>query len=185
MTSEPSKSGCCGITRKAKDRKATKVATGNSPVVKDHLDNAAIEALKGRGYVVDHTFGNIKLAIMATVCAIALVAQFPPWSYPRTHNPSTDPTHRLRLGICCAIYFVFSTVFQMFVSFYEKVRCLARSCVAAATVPCPCALRAAQRSGGCAPTMQHRPSMHAKCVPPLTHPPSARAPRASHARMPL
>ena len=110
--------GCCGVARGASEVPPTKVATGNSPAVKAILDDTAVEALFAHGYTPDNQAGNAKLVLMAAVCFIAMLAQFPPWPHPR-HNASTDPTHRMRLGICCAIYFLLSTLFQMFVSFYE------------------------------------------------------------------
>jgi len=63
------------------------------------------------GLSEDHTWNNIKLAIMTVACAFAMVAQFAPLPFPES---------RLVLGACCAAYFVLSGALQLITTFLDK-----------------------------------------------------------------
>jgi len=59
----------------------------------------------------DHTWNNIKLAVMTVACAFAMVAQFAPLPFPES---------RPVLGACCAAYFVLSGALQLITTFLDQ-----------------------------------------------------------------
>lgn len=87
------------------------IETGDSVKVKQVLDDATMEAVKKYGYDINYRAENIKLFIMFISCVFALVAQF---------YPLTFPDSRMLLGICCAAYFILSTILQFIVTFIDK-----------------------------------------------------------------
>lgn len=87
------------------------IETGDSVKVKQVLDDATVEAVTGAGYVINYQSENLKLLLMFLSCVSAMVAQFYPIPFPQS---------RPLLGICCAIYFILSTILQYIVSFVDK-----------------------------------------------------------------
>jgi signal peptidase complex subunit 2 len=59
----------------------------------------------------DYVLDNIKLAIMTSACAFAMVAQFAPLPFPES---------RPIMGLCCCCYFLLSGVLQLITSFVDK-----------------------------------------------------------------
>mmetsp|Transcript_36059 Transcript_36059/g.71767 ORF Transcript_36059/g.71767 Transcript_36059/m.71767 type:complete len:206 (+) Transcript_36059:81-698(+) len=88
------------------------IETGDSVKVKQVLDDATIKAIiEGGGYEANFSWENTKLLLMFISCVFAMVAQFYPLPF---------PTSRPLLAVCCAAYFVISTVLQYFVTFVDK-----------------------------------------------------------------
>ena len=59
----------------------------------------------------DYHFDNFKLLLMAIACAFAMVAQFAPLPFPES---------RIVIGVCCASYFVLSTVLQLITTIIDQ-----------------------------------------------------------------
>ena len=88
------------------------IETGDSVKVKQVLDDATIKAIiEGGGYEANFSWENTKLLLMFISCVFAMVAQFYPLPF---------PISRPLLAVCCAAYFVISTVLQYFVTFVDK-----------------------------------------------------------------
>ena len=79
--------------------------------VKQVLDDATVEAVTEAGYIINYHSENMKLLLMFLSCVSAMVAQFFPMPFPQS---------RPLLGLCCAIYFVLSTILQYIVSFVDR-----------------------------------------------------------------
>jgi signal peptidase complex subunit 2 len=87
------------------------IETGDSVKVKQVLDDATVEAVTEAGYKINYHSENLKLLFMFLSCVSAMVAQFYPLPFPQS---------RPLLGLCCAIYFILSTVLQYIVSFVDR-----------------------------------------------------------------
>ena len=87
------------------------IETGDSVKVKQVLDEATITAVEDAGYEPNYRWENIKLFLMFISCVFAMVAQFFPMPFPAS---------RPLLAVCCASYFIISSVLQFFVTFVDK-----------------------------------------------------------------
>ncbi len=87
------------------------IETGDSVKVKQVLDDATIEAVKEAGYDINYSSENLKLILMFLSCVSAMIAQFYPIPFPKS---------RPLLGVCCACYFILSTVLQFIITFVDK-----------------------------------------------------------------
>lgn len=87
------------------------IETGDSVKVKQVLDDATIMAITEGGYEANFSWENMKLLLMFISCIFAMVAQFFPIPFPAS---------RPLLAVCCASYFIISTVLQYIVSFVDK-----------------------------------------------------------------
>ena len=88
------------------------IETGDSVKVKQVMDDATIELVMEKcGYDANFAAENIKLMIMFVSCVFAMVAQF----YPA---PSDN---RPILGVCCAAYFILSSVLQFIITYIDVV----------------------------------------------------------------
>ena len=87
------------------------IETGDSVKVKQVLDDATIMAITEGGYEANYSWENMKLLLMLLSCVFAMVAQFFPMSFPDS---------RPLLAVCCAGYFIISTLLQYFVTFVDK-----------------------------------------------------------------
>ena len=75
------------------------------------LDDATIEhVVESCGYDANFAAENIKLALMFLSCVFAMVAQF---------YPKPFPENRPILGVCCAAYFILSTILQFIISYID------------------------------------------------------------------
>lgn len=59
----------------------------------------------------DYHFDNFKLILMAIACVFAMVAQFAPLPFPDS---------RMVIGVCCASYFVLSSVLQLITTIIDQ-----------------------------------------------------------------
>lgn len=87
------------------------IETGDSVKVKQVLDDATIKAITEGGYEANYSWENIKLLMMFVACVFAMVAQFFPMPFPDS---------RPLLAVCCAAYFIISTILQYIVTFVDK-----------------------------------------------------------------
>jgi hypothetical protein len=87
------------------------IETGDSVKVKQVLDDATMAAVVDAGYQADYTWDNFKLFLMFLSCVFAMVAQFYPMPFPDS---------RILLAVCCAFYFILSSVLQFIVVFIDK-----------------------------------------------------------------
>jgi len=87
------------------------IETGDSVKVKQVLDDATVEGIKGAGYNINYKWENFKLFLMFISCVFAMLAQFYPIPFPKS---------RPLLGSCCAMYFILSGILQFIVSFIDK-----------------------------------------------------------------
>lgn len=87
------------------------IETGDSVKVKQVLDDATIKAITEGGYDANYSWENTKLFLMFISCVFAMVAQFFPIPFPDS---------RPLLAVCCAAYFIISSVLQFFVTFVDK-----------------------------------------------------------------
>lgn len=87
------------------------IETGDSVKVKQVLDDATLEAVTNAGYIINYHSENVKLFLMFLSCVAAMVAQFYPIPFPQS---------RPLLGVCCALYFILSTVLQYIMSFVDR-----------------------------------------------------------------
>lgn len=88
------------------------IETGDSVKVKQVLDDATNEILIGRGgFQPNYSWENIKLFLMFLSCVFAMIAQFFPIPFPDS---------RPLLGLCCAMYFILSTVLQLMITYIDK-----------------------------------------------------------------
>lgn len=87
------------------------IETGDSVKVKQVLDDATIKAITEGGYDANYSWENTKLFLMFISCVFAMVAQFFPLPFPAS---------RPLLAVCCAAYFIISSVLQFFVTFVDK-----------------------------------------------------------------
>jgi hypothetical protein len=87
------------------------IETGDSIKVKQVLDDATIKAITEGGYEANYSWENVKLLLMFVSCVFAMVAQFFPIPFPAS---------RPLLAVCCAAYFIISTLLQYFVTFVDK-----------------------------------------------------------------
>jgi hypothetical protein len=89
----------------------TIIETGDSVKVKQVLDDATIKAVELAGFDINYHWENMKLLMMFISCVFAMIAQFYPIPFPES---------RPLLAICCAMYFIISTVLQGIVTFVDK-----------------------------------------------------------------
>jgi signal peptidase complex subunit 2 len=68
-------------------------------------------AITEAGYDANYSWDNFKLLLMFLSCVFAMVAQFYPMPFPDS---------RILLAVCCALYFIISTVLQAVVVFIDK-----------------------------------------------------------------
>ena len=87
------------------------IETGDSVKVKQVLDDATIKAITEGGYEANYSWDNMKLLLMALSCVFAMVAQFFPVPFPAS---------RPLLAVCCAAYFIISSVLQYIITFVDK-----------------------------------------------------------------
>lgn len=87
------------------------IETGDSVKVKQVLDDSTVAAFTEAGYAPNFSWENFKLFLMFLSCVFAMIAQFYPMPFPDS---------RLLLAVCCALYFIISTVLQMIVVFIDK-----------------------------------------------------------------
>jgi len=87
------------------------IETGDSVKVKQVLDDATIKAITEGGYEANYSWDNMKLLLMALACVFAMVAQFFPIPFPAS---------RPLLAVCCAAYFIISSVLQYIITFVDK-----------------------------------------------------------------
>ncbi len=87
------------------------IETGDSVKVKQVLDDSTMAAIVEAGYEADYSWENSKLLLMFLACVFAMVAQFYPMPF---------PSSRVLLAVCCAGYFIVSTVLQYIVTFVDK-----------------------------------------------------------------
>lgn len=87
------------------------VELGDFVKVKQILDEAVVKAVYDKDYSENYSLDNIKLWLMVVACLFAMVAQFYPMPFPES---------RPLLGICCAAYFVASSILQLMVTYIEK-----------------------------------------------------------------
>mmetsp|Transcript_88871 Transcript_88871/g.254063 ORF Transcript_88871/g.254063 Transcript_88871/m.254063 type:complete len:175 (-) Transcript_88871:147-671(-) len=92
-------------------REPMQVEIGDFVKVKQMLDESTVSAVLTLDYDENHYWDNVKLLLMVVACAFAMVAQFYPMPFPES---------RPLLGICCAAYFVASTVLQGIVTYIEQ-----------------------------------------------------------------
>jgi signal peptidase complex subunit 2 len=85
------------------------VDVGDMIKVKQILDETVAAAILEH-INEDYKLDNIKLLIMASACAFAMVAQFAPIPFPES---------RVVLGGCCCCYFILSGVLQLITSFVD------------------------------------------------------------------
>ena len=91
--------------------KNTKLVLGDFVKVKQILDEAVVTAVYNKDYSENYRWDNMKLWLMVVACLFAMVAQFYPMPFPES---------RPLLGICCAAYFIASSVLQLIVTYIEK-----------------------------------------------------------------
>ncbi|KAJ1436850.1 microsomal signal peptidase 25 kDa subunit-domain-containing protein [Ochromonadaceae sp. CCMP2298] len=87
------------------------IETGDSVKVKQVLDDATAAAIAAAGFEANYNWENLKLVLMVLSCVFAMVAQFYPIPFPES---------RPLLAVCCAAYFIISSVLQVFVTFVDK-----------------------------------------------------------------
>ena len=88
------------------------IETGDSVKVKQVLDDATTETYVNEGvFEPNYVWENIKLVLMFLSCVFAMVAQFYPIPF---------PSSRPLLGVCCAMYFVLSSVLQFMITYIDK-----------------------------------------------------------------
>ena len=88
------------------------IETGDSVKVKQVLDDATMEILnKEGGFATNYFWENIKLLLMFLSCVFAMAAQFYPIPFPDS---------RPLLGVCCAMYFILSSVLQFMITYIDK-----------------------------------------------------------------
>ena len=87
------------------------IETGDSIKVKQVLDDATMAAITEAGYEPNYSWDNFKLLLMFFSCVFAMAAQFYPMPFPDS---------RVLLAVCCALYFIISTVLQLIVVFVDK-----------------------------------------------------------------
>ena len=87
------------------------IETGDSIKVKQVLDDATLEAVKEAGIPINYGSENLKLLLMFLSCVSACIAQFYPIPFPKS---------RPLLGVCCAAYFILSTILQYIITFVDK-----------------------------------------------------------------
>lgn len=87
------------------------IETGDSVKVKQVLDDATMETIREAGYNVNYASENLKLLLMFLSCVSAMVAQFYPLPFPKS---------RILLGVCCAAYFILSSILQFIITFVDK-----------------------------------------------------------------
>jgi signal peptidase complex subunit 2 len=98
-----------GVLAEPDDRQV--IDTGDSVKVKQVMDEITVETVKEMGFEPNWYWDNMKLFLMAVSCVFALVAQF---------YPTPFPDSRPLLGVCCAGYFILSTVLQYIITFIDK-----------------------------------------------------------------
>mmetsp|Transcript_28995 Transcript_28995/g.84650 ORF Transcript_28995/g.84650 Transcript_28995/m.84650 type:complete len:210 (-) Transcript_28995:12-641(-) len=104
--------GSSGATRDADEvKEIIQVETGDFVKVKQTLDESVVKAILDMGYQENHYWDNVKLALMVVACIFAMIAQFYPMPFPDS---------RPLLGVCCASYFVASSILQLIVSYIEQ-----------------------------------------------------------------
>jgi signal peptidase complex subunit 2 len=80
--------------------------------VKQVLDDATTEVLTtDAGFLPNYSWDNLKLLLMFLSCVFAMLAQFYPMPFPAS---------RPLLGVCCAMYFILSTVLQFMITYIDK-----------------------------------------------------------------
>jgi signal peptidase complex subunit 2 len=87
------------------------IETGDSVKVKQVLDDATMDIIIKAGYEANYSWDNMKLLLMFLSCVFALVAQFYPMPF---------PSSRPLLAVCCAAYFIISSILQGIVTFIDK-----------------------------------------------------------------
>lgn len=80
--------------------------------VKQVLDDSTSEVLLNFGsFEPNYFWENIKLLLMFLSCVFAMIAQFYPIPFPDS---------RPLLGVCCAMYFILSSVLQFMITYIDK-----------------------------------------------------------------
>jgi signal peptidase complex subunit 2 len=87
------------------------IETGDSIKVKQVLDDATMAAITDAGYIANYSWENFKLFLMFLSCLFAVTAQFFPIPFPAS---------RPLLAVCCASYFIISSILQFIVTFIDK-----------------------------------------------------------------
>jgi signal peptidase complex subunit 2 len=87
------------------------IETGDSIKVKQVLDDATMAAITDAGYIANYSWENFKLFLMFLSCLFAVTAQFFPIPF---------PSSRPLLAVCCASYFIISSILQFIVTFIDK-----------------------------------------------------------------
>ena len=87
------------------------IEAGDSVKVKQVLDDATMAAIIDAGYEANYTWDNFKMLLMFLSCVFAMIAQFFPIPF---------PSSRPLLAVCCASYFIISSILQFIVSFIDK-----------------------------------------------------------------
>merc|ERR1719424_1992338 len=93
------------------ERAPQQVEIGDFVKVKQMLDESTAAAVIASKYPENLRWDNTKLALMVVACLFAMVAQFYPMPFPES---------RPLLGICCASYFIASSVLQLIVTYIEQ-----------------------------------------------------------------
>ena len=88
------------------------IETGDSVKVKQVLDDAINETLINQtDFEPNYFWENLKLLLMFLSCCFAMIAQFYPIPFPDS---------RPLLGLCCAMYFIISTILQLMITYIDK-----------------------------------------------------------------
>eukprot|EP01038_Epipyxis_sp_PR26KG_P015468 gene15468-20870_t len=87
------------------------IETGDSVKVKQVLDDSAMAAITDAGYEANYRWDNMKMLLMLLACAFAMIAQFFPIPF---------PSSRPLLAVCCAGYFIISSILQFIMTFIDK-----------------------------------------------------------------
>eukprot|EP00617_Octactis_speculum_P020161 CAMPEP_0185768344 /NCGR_PEP_ID=MMETSP1174-20130828/49149_1 /TAXON_ID=35687 /ORGANISM="Dictyocha speculum, Strain CCMP1381" /LENGTH=201 /DNA_ID=CAMNT_0028452993 /DNA_START=14 /DNA_END=619 /DNA_ORIENTATION=- len=93
------------------ERQPLQCEVGDFIKVKQTLDEAVVKAIQGIDYNENYYWDNVKILLMVVACAFAMVAQFFPMEFPQS---------RPLLGVCCAAYFVASSILQLIDTYIEK-----------------------------------------------------------------
>mmetsp|Transcript_15892 Transcript_15892/g.14377 ORF Transcript_15892/g.14377 Transcript_15892/m.14377 type:complete len:198 (+) Transcript_15892:48-641(+) len=87
------------------------IETGDSVKVKQVFDDSLIDAIVKYGYEANYSSENLKILLMLLSCIFAMTAQFYPIPFPQS---------RPLLGVCCAAYFILSSILQFIITFIDK-----------------------------------------------------------------
>lgn len=87
------------------------IETGDSVKVKQVLDDSTLQSIANMGYEPNFSWANFEMMLMLLSCVFAMVAQFFPIPFPDS---------RPLLALCCAGYFIVSSILQFLVTFVDK-----------------------------------------------------------------